>query len=255
MIWRHAIGNRKIHIINKYRRLGHAVMDDEYWRQHHAERPGLRASSYMYTYGTLPTTKQLADNNLCDLLVTCLRIYQEAIGLLYSTNTFAVWDLRTVVAFKHGIPTANWQNIRSVEIYAMFHRRDDIDHAVENCSVLQLEAWPSACTALASLPHLRELKILIGKPSHLDAGCLAGKRIDVPNKVLRFVAECRLRVKLDVCLPAVVSKRQRSRQCWKLEAMTDAEAKRLEARLRVRSIDCTLFCGLRELMEHTLLAK
>jgi hypothetical protein len=208
----------------------------------------------MYTYGTLPTTKQLADNNLCNLLVTCIWMYQEAVGLLYSTNTFAIWDLRTMAVFKRGIPIANWQAIRSVEIYAMFHRRDDIDHATEDCSALQLEAWPSACTALASLPYLRELKILIGKPSHLDAGCLAGKRIDVPNKVLKFVAECRLRVKLDVFLPAVVSQRQRERQRWKLEAITDAEAKRLEARLRARSIDCTVFCGLQGLMEHTLLA-
>lgn len=74
MIWQHAIGNQKIHIINKYRRLGHAVKNDEYWRQQHAKRPDLRASSWIYTYGSLPTIKQLADNNLCDLLFTCRQI-------------------------------------------------------------------------------------------------------------------------------------------------------------------------------------
>lgn len=99
--------------------------------------------------------------------------------MLYSTNTFTFLDLRIVALLKHSIPPAEWQQIRFVEIHAMFYRRYDIEHAMEARSVLQLEAWPSAYTALASLPRLRKLRIVIAKPSHLDARCPAGRQSDV----------------------------------------------------------------------------
>ncbi|KAF1938560.1 hypothetical protein EJ02DRAFT_514428 [Clathrospora elynae] len=71
LIWTYALGNQKFHIIPKYRRFGHAVCDADYWQQWNTERPSLQASSWMYTYGSLPTTKKLADYNICDLLVAC----------------------------------------------------------------------------------------------------------------------------------------------------------------------------------------
>jgi len=74
-IWRYAIGNQEIHIISKYRRLGHAVCDEEYWAENQAERPGLRASSYMFTFGSLQRTKQLADWSMVNLLRTCQLVY------------------------------------------------------------------------------------------------------------------------------------------------------------------------------------
>jgi len=120
-IWQHSIGNQTFHIINKYRRLGHAVMDDEYWRQHHAERPNLRASSWIYTFGSLPTTKKLASDNLCDLLVACRQIYNEAKVVFHSTNAFAFWDLRVIVTFKRCISSKDWELVRSTEVYAMFY--------------------------------------------------------------------------------------------------------------------------------------
>ena len=202
-IWLHVIGNQKIHIINKYRRLGHAVMDDEYWCQYHAERPSLRACSWMYTYGALPTTKQLADDTLCHVLVTCRQIYHEAVALLYSTNTFAFWDLRTIAVFKHCIPFRSWQSIRSVEVYAMSYRKDDIADAVEARSLLQLEAWPDACAALASMPNLRNLKVRLANPQYLDKQYLMGQRVNTREAVRSFVREIKVKTQLEVILMGI----------------------------------------------------
>ncbi|KAH8707620.1 hypothetical protein GQ44DRAFT_763601 [Phaeosphaeriaceae sp. PMI808] len=140
---KYAIGNQKIHIINKYRRLGHTVMNHEYWDQYHAERSGLRASSWMYSYGSLPTTKQLADNNMCNLLITCCQIYHEVVMMLYSTNSFVFWDLRTVSAMERRISLGGWEAVRCVETCATLCRREDIKDVMETRSLLQLEAWPA----------------------------------------------------------------------------------------------------------------
>jgi hypothetical protein len=76
-IWEHAIGRQEIHIVHKYRRLGHVVCDARYWTENRSEKPGLRASSYMYTYASLPPRKQLADWSMCSLLLTCRKMYAK----------------------------------------------------------------------------------------------------------------------------------------------------------------------------------
>jgi hypothetical protein len=82
-IWKYAIGNQELHIISKYRRLGHAVCDAGYWAENQSERPDLRASSYMFTYGSLPRTKQLADWSMVNLLTTCRLMYVISLLLLF----------------------------------------------------------------------------------------------------------------------------------------------------------------------------
>jgi hypothetical protein len=170
-------------------------MDDEYWRQHNAARPDLRTCSWMYTFGSLPATKQLTDENLCDLLVTCRQVYHEARDVLYKTNTFAFRDLRTIATFKRCISCESWQRLRSVLLYAMFYRKEDDDHAVEACSVLQLEVWPESCAALATVPNLRRLQIYVGNPQYLDKQYLMGQRRDVHRAILEFVKDVRLATK------------------------------------------------------------
>lgn len=77
LIFEYAIGGQRIHIICKHRKLGHAVCNEEYWDEHRSEMPGLRSSSYMYTFGSLPATKQLADWSMCNLLRTCRQMYVQ----------------------------------------------------------------------------------------------------------------------------------------------------------------------------------
>jgi hypothetical protein len=75
VIWKYIIGNQEVHIVSKFGRIGHTICDAGYWAENRADRPDLRASSYMFTYGTLPTTKQLADWNMLSLLRTCRLMY------------------------------------------------------------------------------------------------------------------------------------------------------------------------------------
>jgi hypothetical protein len=85
IIWKYTIGNQEVHIVSKFRRIGHAVCDAGYWAENQAERPGLRASSYMFTYGSLPTTKQLADWNMLSLLRTCRLMYVHVPITMWNT--------------------------------------------------------------------------------------------------------------------------------------------------------------------------
>ena len=241
-IWQYTVGNQTIHIINKYRRLGHTVMDDEYWRQYHAERPSLRACSWIYSYGSLPTTKQLADNNMCDLLATCRKIYQEAASILYMSNTFVFWDLRNVAIFERCIPVGSWQKIRSVEVYAMFYRKEDIDHAVEARSLLQFEVWPGTCAALAALPNLRSLKIFLANPSYLDKQYLTGRRWDVQKAVLNFARQCRVKLKAEVYLPNEKWRGDGAAERWGLKELNAKDVKRMREQLKEDGINCELLC-------------
>jgi hypothetical protein len=77
----------------------------------------------------------------------------------------------------------------------MFYRKEDDDHAVEACSVLQLEVWPESCDALATLPNLRRLQIYVGNPQYLDKQYLMGQRRDVHRAILEFVKDVRLATK------------------------------------------------------------
>jgi hypothetical protein len=239
MIWQHAIGNQKLHIIHQHKRMGHAVMDEAYWRQHHAKRPDHRASSWIYTYGSLPTTKQLADQNLCDLLVTCSQVYHEAIDVLYPTNTFVFRDLRTVAMFKRSVAVEKWHVIREVETYAAFYRREDVDDAVEACGLLQLEAWSGACDVLGELPNLRRLSISIARPKYLDSGYLTGRCSDAYAAVLAFVARCRVEVSIEVYLPGGVMQ-EGVGQRWRLDASRNGEMRKLEVKLLGRGVDCRI---------------
>jgi hypothetical protein len=75
------------------------------------------------------------------------------------------------------MPT-RWNAIRSIEIYAMVYRIDDIRNATEARSSLHL----------GSMSSLRTLKIVIGNARYLDCGYLAGDRkTHLVEVVLRFL--------------------------------------------------------------------
>ncbi|KAF2267826.1 hypothetical protein CC78DRAFT_576839 [Lojkania enalia] len=264
-IWGYTIGYQKIHIISKFRRLGHAICDAQYWRENRSEQPGLRASSYMFTYGSLPTTKQLADWSICNLLRTCRQMYLlissldrlqhtdwhhvsyvEATPILYQTNTFVFWDLRVVQIFKDSILPSRWQRMRSMEIYAFFYRNEDIQGACEARSQLQLTAWPIACSALETLSSLRRLRIFIGNPFYLDSKYLIGGRTGLYRAVLKFLKECRSVRKncaLEIFLPLKRRGVDREASHWSHYAMKDRYLAALEAELRDTGLDCGVFVG------------
>ncbi|PVH96236.1 hypothetical protein DM02DRAFT_617376 [Periconia macrospinosa] len=243
MIWKHAIGAQTLHIVSKYRRLGHAVCDEDYWEQARSERPDIRASSYLFVYGSLPTTKQLADWSMCNLLVACRKLYNEAISILYQTNTFALWDLRTITAFKDGIPSRSWETIRSIDVYAMNYREDDNAAAVEVRSELECAHWSQSCSALLSLPNLRSLRVFMGNVSKFNEESTTYQAALSALRPLRGVgADC------EVYFPEERPERRRSQ--WRLCRITEEEKRRLEHQLQQEGFRCRVHSGTQLYSEH-----
>ncbi|KAF2183229.1 hypothetical protein K469DRAFT_751787 [Zopfia rhizophila CBS 207.26] len=246
MIWEYAIGGQKIHIVSKYRRLGHVICTPEYWEENRCKRPGLRASSYMLTYGSLPSTKQLADWNMCNLLRACRQIYTEAITILYETNIFVFWDLRVIRIFHDGILPERWQAIRSIEIYAMFYRNEDINDACEASSSLQLHAWPTVCSSLKTLLNLRGLRVFIANPFYLDKQYLSGHRTGLYQAVAAFLKGCKgieVQGGLEIFLPVKRRGTKRDESHWNHCCIKDELVMALEVELRKAGMDCRTFIG------------
>jgi len=85
----------------------------------------------------------------------------------------------------------------------MSYRKDDIADAVEARSLLQLEAWPDACAALASMPNLRNLKVRLANPQYLDKQYLMGQRVNTREAVRSFVREIKVKTQLEVILMGI----------------------------------------------------
>lgn len=89
--------------------------------------------------------------------------------------------------FKDSVLPQYWERVRTLDVYAMFYRNDDMNDACEARSRLQLDGWSLACSAIASLPSLRKVRILISNPRYLDREYLNGGRRNAPLAVLGFL--------------------------------------------------------------------
>jgi hypothetical protein len=180
---------------------------------------------------------------------SCHCRYTEAIDLLYKTNTFIFRDLRVLSIFKSSIPSSCWQAIRSINIYAMFYRNEDIRAACEAHSILQLEAWNSAVDALESLPALRSLRIYIANPFYLDLNYLNGERTGLYAAVSGFLLQLKgVKVKegWKVVFPAKKSGLATIHERWDIKSVEDEHVLRLEEELRVEGMDCRVLIGSKE---------
>ncbi|KAF1958296.1 hypothetical protein CC80DRAFT_28033 [Byssothecium circinans] len=233
VIWEYAIGGQNLHIISKYRRLGHTVCDDQYWDEMRSERPSLRASSYMFTYASLPMTKRPAERSLRSPLVTCRQAYEETVGTPYRSNTFPFWDLRTITSFKASISFESWRSLRSIDIYAMSYRREDDDEAVKARSLLQLDHWRLPCASLKSLSHLKRLNIIVGNISYLDRQYLSGGRPDSHRASLSFLRQLeRITASCEIYFSKESESEEGERGLWSLRGLKHAQRKQLGVDLR-----------------------
>jgi hypothetical protein len=169
--------------------------------------------------------------------------YNEAISFLYNSNTFVFWDLRTVDIFRRGILSYQWEAIQSVEIYAMYYRVEDIEEAMRSKSLLQLEAWPSAIAALATLPHLRQLRLFVGNTLHLDSNYINGRRSPRPHEsTIAFLEKMKdfSRVS-EIFMPLKRKRWARERCLWNLHVLKDMDKLRRE--LKEKEVDCNVSVG------------
>ena len=111
----------------------------------------------------------------------------------------------------------------------MFYRKDDIKEAVEAKAQLELEAWPSACSALKSLPNLQKVTIFIGNARCLDAGYLLGERkMELHEAVARFLMRCKVKRGLEVVIAGKKSGwGGNGEQRWDVRGLTEEDFGRL----------------------------
>lgn len=167
--------------------------------------------------------------------------HQEACSVLYKTNIFTFFDLRTVEAFRCSILPEYWTAIRYIDIYAMFYRKDDMKDSVEARSQLQLEAWPHVCATLASMPNLRGLRIFVGNARYLDAGyLLGGRRTELYEVVLRFLQRCKISVGVEVILVSEEATHRHRKQTWDLLGLEEMAAQKLEEELAGKGVNCQI---------------
>ena len=125
----------------------------------------------------------------------------------------------------------------------MFYRHEDIPSACEARSVLQLEAWPTAVSALESLPDLRTLKIWIGNPFYMDQRYLNGSKTGLYDAVKAFLVQCK-GVKVNGEFEVMLPKKKniaKGDERWNTYALKKDARARLEMELKAEGIECKVF--------------
>ncbi|KAF1954804.1 hypothetical protein CC80DRAFT_549985 [Byssothecium circinans] len=102
-----------------------------------------------------------ADDRLLALLLTCHRIYLEAIDILYSSNHFSLKGSRGIAAFKSVAPRFQWEKIRHVHISTIFLTPQISYPAYKHFPPDDYTQWPQACAILGNLYGLRSLQFEI----------------------------------------------------------------------------------------------
>ncbi|KAL8727088.1 MAG: hypothetical protein Q9166_006275 [cf. Caloplaca sp. 2 TL-2023] len=94
------------------------------------------------------------------LLRTCRQVYQEAINLLYSGNTFVIKDMRILDYFFKSVPSQRLNAIRSLRISV---RRMGYHKMIvgEKTRKSKLQEWHDAWKAIAAMEHLTMLNVHI----------------------------------------------------------------------------------------------
>lgn len=131
-----------------------------------------------------------------------------------------------------------------MEMYAQFYRNDDMEDAVDARSLLQLEAWPKSCDALATLPHLRMLRIHLANPMYLDEQYLKGERRYLDDSVIKFVRGINVKAKLEIYVDAESKVDGRIGQ-WRIRGIEQETVGKLEAQLEEKRINGSSLATLR----------
>jgi hypothetical protein len=128
----------------------------------------------------------------------------------------------------------------------MFYRLDDMPASCEARSILQLEAWPSAISALKSLPRLRYLRIWIANPFYLDQKYLNGERTGLYAAVRGFLLQLKgVKIKegLEVVSPLKRMGSTTNNKRWNTKALKKDHLLRLEEELGAEGLDCRVLVG------------
>jgi hypothetical protein len=126
VIYTSLLGNNKLHIIRKNRRLGHLTCKSDEYRDCPATLDGwtreLRRSC-LGNYnrdGIWIDDAEPTDGDIVPFLQSCRQAYSEAISILYSTNTFSFHDLDCIRYFSASVLPMRLDTVRSIDICWQF---------------------------------------------------------------------------------------------------------------------------------------
>jgi hypothetical protein len=169
--------------------------------------------------------------------------YAEAKPILYQTNTFVFWDLRTIKVLRDKLRPDSFAAIRSIDLFLMCYRKDDSAWPFTARNFLQMEAWPSTCNILSKLPGIRNLRIFVANPVHFTHDLGVVDRAEQLESLVTFLACCN---RIQTYSPFELYfpqrwKRSHENQHWNLRALSAREISTVEARLKTAGVDCKAF--------------
>jgi hypothetical protein len=85
----------------------------------------------------------------------------EAVGILYTANTFSLKGTRGVTAFQSVTPPPQWQMIRHMHISTLFLAPKEYMPAHKHFPPENFNQWPNTCRTLNEMQGLRSLRIEI----------------------------------------------------------------------------------------------
>jgi len=162
-IYEHVLGNSNVHVISTHggQRLSHK-------RCKCATCPGF---AFFIERGKWKREWMCEDfrleiGSLTPLLQTCRKIYSEAVGLMYRSNTFSLKNPKVLKNFVDWIPEKRWGGIMAVHVDV------DLQGAIAQPQsttagnvVTNTNPWDTAFVALAKLPNLQTIEIRIHPPT------------------------------------------------------------------------------------------
>ena len=123
-IFSHVLGNDKFRLITVPWKViavpdvdGNVSMSHEYFEARSLHCANLNPGPTSDDYFTKPRNMPNIPGHGIALLQTCSQIYQEAVELLFSTNTFAIHDFHTLENFAKSVPPQRLNAIRSLKVH------------------------------------------------------------------------------------------------------------------------------------------
>lgn len=139
--------------------------------------------------------KKKKRRGLLPLLMTCRRIYTEAMPVLYGENTFSMLHLYSVTSLAETVLPQRLHTIRKVELgwyfyvpYPLYRRRGKSvigqPTTMDECPPYDIATWERVWDILAGMEGLRELRVdLVGRWSETltkdEEGMLLGPALKV----------------------------------------------------------------------------
>ncbi|ORY11550.1 hypothetical protein BCR34DRAFT_325393 [Clohesyomyces aquaticus] len=103
-----------------------------------------------------------SDDKLLALLLSCHRIYSEAISILYTANLFSLKGSRGIVEMRSITPDFQWHMIRHLHISTIFLTPESYWPEFEWFPPDNYKTWREGCSALEELRGIHRLRLEIG---------------------------------------------------------------------------------------------